>query len=280
MSYVLAAVVVIASLTYIVVRGRSRFGNEYSRLRLAAVAQSSQSPMPVLTEQDISSLPAPVQRYLRVTGSMNKARIKNVQVSYDAELIQKPGQRGRPGPAEQFDCFDPPKRLFFMRSRMYGLPVAVLHHYEGIRASMKVRIASLFNVVDSHGDELARTETVTLLNDLCFLAPCWLADERLSWRQIDDFQTEVVFTNGPHRVSAILVFDDAGDLVNFISQDRGVFQSDGSLKNFRWSTPMRTYRDFDGRRVATQGEAIWHYPEGDFVYGRFTLKTIRFDATS
>jgi hypothetical protein len=185
-----------------------------------------------------------------------------------------------PGPAEQFDCFDPPERLFFMQSRMYGLPVAVLHHYEGIRASMRVRVASLFNVVDAHGDELARTETVTLLNDLCFLAPCWLADERLTWRQINDFQTEVVFTNGPHRVSAILVFDDAGDLANFISQDRGVLESDGSLKNFRWSTPMQAYREFDGRRVATQGTAIWHYPEGDFVYGRFTLKAIHFDVTS
>jgi hypothetical protein len=43
---------------------------------------------------------------------------------------------------------------------------------------------------------------------------------------------------------------------------------------------MRAYRDFGGRRVATQGEAIWHYPEGDFVYGRFTLKTINFDITS
>jgi hypothetical protein len=236
--------------------------------------------MPVLTEQDVSSLPAPVQRYLRVTGSMNKPWIKNVHVSYDAELIQKPGQPGMPGPAEQFDYFDPPKRLFFMRSRMFGLPVEVLHIYEGARASMRVRVASLFNVVDARSDELARTETVTLLNDLCFFAPCWLADERLAWRQIDDFQTEVVFTNGPHKVRAILVFDDAGDLVNFISEDRGILRSDGSLKNFRWSTPMQAYREFDGRRVATQGAAIWHYPEGDFVYGRFTLKAIHFDVES
>jgi hypothetical protein len=280
MIYVLVAIVVVASLTYIVIRSRSNLAAEYSRLRLAAVAQSPKSPMPVLAEQDISLLPVPVQRYLCVTGSINKPRIKNMQISYDAELIQKPGQPGLPGPVDQFDSFDPPKRLFFMQSRMFGIPVAVLHNYEGVRASMRVRVASLFNVVDVHGDELARTETVTLLNDLCFLAPCWLVDERLAWRPVDDLQTEVVFTNGPHKVSAVLVFDGAGYLVNFISEDRGVLQGDGSIKNFRWSTPMQAYRDFDGRRVATQGAAIWHYPEGDFTYGRFTLKTIGFDLTS
>jgi hypothetical protein len=56
MSYVLTAVVLVALLTYMVIRSRSHVGNEYFRLRLAAVAQSSQSPLPVLTKPDISSL--------------------------------------------------------------------------------------------------------------------------------------------------------------------------------------------------------------------------------
>jgi hypothetical protein len=34
---------------------------------------------------------------------------------------------------------------------------------------------------------------------------------------------------------------------------------------------MRNYQGFDGRRYTTEGEAIWHYPEGDFVYGKFKL---------
>jgi len=153
----------------------------------------------------------------------------------------------------------------------------VLHDYEGTRASMTVRVASLFDVVDVHGAALACTETVTLLNDLCFFAPSWLADPRLAWQPVDGQHADVTFTQGPHRVSARLEFNAAGELVNFISDDRGALQKDGSLRLLRWSTPMREYREFDGRRVATQGEAVFHYPEGDFVYGRFVLKQIRFD---
>jgi hypothetical protein len=153
----------------------------------------------------------------------------------------------------------------------------VLHDYEGIRASMTVRMASLFNGVDVHSDALARTETVTLLNDLCIYAPSWFTDPRLAWQSVDDRHADVVFTQGPHRVSARLEFNDAGELVNFISEDRGALQKDGSLRLLRWSTPMREYREFEGRRVATRGEAIFHYPEGDFVYGRFALRQIGFD---
>jgi hypothetical protein len=160
-----------------------------------------------------------------------------------------------------------------MRSRMLGLPVKVLHHYEGHHASMVVRVASLFNVVDIHSDELARTETVTLLNDLAVFAPAWLVDPRLTWRPVNDRQADVTFTNGPHTITASLWFNDAGELVNFTSEDRGALQDDGSFKYVRWSTPMRAYREFDGQRVATEGDAIWHYPEGDFVYGRMKLKS-------
>lgn len=50
------------------------------------------------------------------------------------------------GQAEQYDHISPPKRLFFMQTTMYGLPVSVLHDYEGTTATMRVRLASLYNV--------------------------------------------------------------------------------------------------------------------------------------
>jgi hypothetical protein len=273
----LLVLAVVAGGLFALVRRRPDLATEYQRRRLAALAAAPAQPPLLLTEAHLASLPAPVQRYLRATGSVGKPRVQSLQVAYDAEMFNKPGQPGMSGPAEQFNRFDTPRRLFFMRTRMSGLPVMVLHDYEGSRASMTVRVASLINVVDLNSDALARTETVTLLNDLCFFAPSWLADPRLTWQPIDDRHAGVSFTQGPHRVSATLEFNDAGELVNFISEDRGALQPDGSLRLLRWSTPMREYREFEGRRVATRGEAIFHYPEGDFVYGRVALKQIGFD---
>jgi hypothetical protein len=248
------------------------FKADYLRQLQVETASDKTRPQPVLTEENIVHLPAPVQRYLRMNGSIGKPRVNSVHAVFDAEMFQKQGQAGMRGQAEQYDRISPPKRLFFMQTTMYGFPVSVLHDYEGTTATMRVRLASLYNVVNLVGrEDLARTETVTLLNDLSFFMPSWLTDDRLTWQPINDQSTKVTFTNGPHKVAATLHFNAQYELVNFVSEDRGALQDDGSLRVVRWSTPMHTYKDFDGRRYATAGEAVWHYPEGDFVYGRMRL---------
>jgi len=231
-----------------------------------------------LTEADGASLPEPVRRWLQRSGAIGKPPLRSFHIVYDALMFNQPGHRSLPGPAEQFNIVAQPlRRLFFMSSRMFGLPMAVLHDYEGSEASMRVRVARLFDAVDQSNADLARTETVTLLNDLCFWAPSSLVGPPFAWQALDAQHTDVVFTNGPHRVRATLVFDDSGDLVDFTSDDRSQMQRDGSLQRLHWSTPMQDHQVIDGRRVPMRGEAIWHRPEGAFVYGRFVVRRIRFD---
>ena len=86
-----------------------------------------------------------------------------------------------------------------------------------------------------------------------------------------DSRARVAFTLGPNTVSADLVFNAAGELVDFISDDRGMLEKDGSLRILRWTTPMGRYHDFDGWRLATEGDAIWHRPDGPFTYGHMRL---------
>jgi hypothetical protein len=256
---------------YLASRLRPDLTTDFEAQRAAELAADAGREKTVITEDSIAALPAPVQRYMRLTGAVGKPRVTSIRLMFEAEMFSRPGAAGMRGMAAQYDRFDPPKRLFHMTSRMSGLPVAVLHDYAGHQARMTVRLASLYNVVDLAGDELSRTETVTLLNDLCFFAPSWLTDPRLRWTAIDDRTASVAFTNGPHTVSARLEFNAAGELVNFISEDRGALQGDGTLRVVPWSTPMRSYRDVGGLRLAGEGEAIWHYPEGDFTYGRMKL---------
>ena len=268
----------VAAALFVSTRPGANLAAEYEQRVDAVQRQRPTQASDPLAPPDMAALPAPVQRYLLRSGVLCKPRTSSFRLTFEAEMFSKPNQAGMRGVAQQLDVIEQPRRLFFMQTRMAGLPVAVLHDYAGSDASMRVRLASLFDVVDQRGDALARTETVTFLNDLCFFAPSALVDSRFTWRAIDDRKAEVQFTSGPHTVSATLIFDASGDLVNFISDDRAVLEPAGSLRRRRWSTPMRHHRDFGGRRLPTEGEAIWHLPEGDFVYGRFALRQAEFDA--
>jgi hypothetical protein len=104
-----------------------------------------------------------------------------------------------------------------------------------------------------------------------------LFHKQLTWQEIDDFSAKVTLSNGEYKVSAVLDFNDRGELVNFSSEDRYALQADGTQKKMKWSTPIGNYQEIDGRKVPFSGATIWHYPEGDFTYGRFTLKDIKYN---
>ena len=244
---------------------------EFARMLKQELGSDTARPHPVVTEQSLAALPDPVRRYVLQSGAVGKPRPASLVVTYDAQMFSKPGAPAMTGVALQYDRFDPPKRLFFLPTSMAGLPVKVLHNYDGTAATMKVRVAGLYTMVDAGGPEFSRAETVTLLNDLCLFAPAWLTDPRLTWTAIDDHTSGVTFTNGPHTVRATLHFNAAGELVNFTSQDRGEVAADGTLTAKLWLTPLRDYRDFHGLRAASYGEAIWSEATGDFAYGKFTV---------
>ena len=102
----------------------------------------------------------------------------------------------------------------------------------------------------------------------------------MTWAEIDLFSTKVTLTNGKYIVSAILYFNESDELINFMSDDRSALQADGTVKNFRWTTLVSNYRVFEGRKLPIVGKTIWHYPEGEFTYGVFTLKSIKYNVSN
>ena len=237
------------------------------------------SAMPPLEEEDIRHLPLPVQRYLIYTGSVGKPRLQNVRATLTGQMQMTTDGSWIDITARQYDFFDQSTRLFFIESTMYGVPLEGLHLYEGESATMRIRLASLIQVVDARGPEMNRGETVTLFNDMCLLAPASLIDPRISWETIDSLNVDARFSNAGNTIGARLCFNDTGELTDFSSNDR-YQSSDGKVYlNYRWSTPVGAYREFQGYRLASYGEAIWHTPEGDQTYARFNIHEVEFNGT-
>jgi len=231
----------------------------------------------VLSEHETSFLPACVQKYLAYTGVIGKSKPQNVCIEFDAEMFGKPGDKPMKSHSVQHNFYGNYSRLFLMKASKMGIPISALHLYMNEQASFQVKVAELFKVVNITGEELTKAETVTLLNDMCVFAPGSLTDERLSWKEIDSLSCEVILINGKYKVSAILLFNEAGELINFVSDDRSALQDNGSMKQVRWETPISDYREFEGRKIPTSGKTIWKYREGDFTYGMFSLTSIKYN---
>lgn len=276
----IANLILLAAVAYgFMSEGPPSFAAEYERnveARLGdAASVGTRAPdgdaSAVLTEEDLAPLPEPVQRYIRRMGSVGQPWVDHVHTVWRGRIRSGPDDPWMPFTAEQFNVPHEPARFFLMDARKAGLPVDVLHAFRDGAASMRVRLLSMIPLVNARGLEMTRAETVTLLNDMVLLYPSALVDPRLGpyvgWEALDESSARVRYTVGANEVSAVLKFNDEGDLVDFVSDDRLAASPDGSaFVQWRWSTPVADYRSFGDLRLMSRGEGLWHAPEGTYSY--------------
>jgi len=139
---------------------------------------------------------------------------------------------------------------------------------------MDIRLFGLFSVVNESGAVMDKTETVTLFNDMCLLAPATLIDKRIQWKSIDNKSVQAIFTNHGISISAILYFNEKGQLINFLSNDRTALPDH---KQYPFTTPVYAYRSINDHNIPANAYAVYEYPDGKFVYGKFRLKDIEYN---
>ena len=219
------------------------FNNDVT-VRLETSSKIEKNP---LIEKDIEHLPLPVQKYLRYAGVINKEKVNNVRIVFDVEMREK-GKDWFKATSVQYNFFDEPTRLFFMKGKMFGMTVPGYHRYVEANAMMDIRLFGLFTIVKQSGEIMNKTETVTLFNDMCLMVPATLIDKRIQWEPIDSLTTKAIFTNRGISISATLHFNELGQLINFTSDDRTAISD---MKKYRFSTPVTDYKNVNGINVPT-----------------------------
>jgi hypothetical protein len=263
--------------------GPSSFHAQWQERATQALAEADPAP-PVLRESDLDELPAPLATYIRRSGAVGQPQVASLYADFRGRIRSGPDAAWMPFTGQQVNTFGTrPERVFLMDATRSGLPVTVFHSYADVTATMRAKVLSLVTVVDASGPEMDRGETVTVFNDLVVLAPGAIPEAPVRWTAVDATHVRGVFTNGAQTVTAELTFDDAGDLVDFVSDDRLRASADGrSFTHQSWSTPLSGRRDAHGHRILTSGEGRWHAPgpEGWFTYVELSFDDVIYNVHS
>ena len=254
--------------------GEWSFGGWYKTEAEVGLAQTAKMSASVLSETDIEPLPEPVKKYLRYTGAIGKPKVNNFKVKFVGKLRKNDESEWMPFTSEQYNFQESATRLFFMNAVMKNLPVAGFHCFKNGKAFMDIRLLSLLKVQYQDGEEMNTAETVTFFNDMCCMAPATLIDKRIKWLETDNSKVKAEFTNNGITITAWLYFNDKGKLINFISNDR--FNVDAGEK-LPWSTPLKDYKEINGRKIPGYAEAVYSYPKGDSAYGTFSFSSIEYN---
>jgi hypothetical protein len=231
----------------------------------------------LLLEGDIVHLPEIVKKYIRYVGAIGKEKVFNFRALFSGVIRSKPEDSGMKLKSEQYNFFEEPTRIFYIAAWKMGIPALGLHLYKNEKAIMIIKLLGLFKIVDAKGKEMDQGETVTLFNDMCFMAPASLIDSNIEWETIDPLTVNAVYTNGSIKISAKLFFNEEGALINFISNDRFETADGKTYDNYPWSTPVSGYRQSGDRKFPVSAKTIYHRPKGDFCYGEFVIEKIDYN---
>ena len=227
-----------------------------------------------VTEEDLVPLPALMRTYLTRMGVVGRPRVRNMRVTFNAQMRGSATAAWMPATATQYEFFQQPARLFYMKASRAGVPFDIFHRYVDEAATFQVRIAGVFPMVDKRGQGLTNDETVTLMNDVLVMAPAAVLDLPFTFESSGERSLRATFANAGFRVAAVLTFDQAGDLVGFTSSDRSHDREGGAAT---WSTPISDYRVVDGIRIGARGDANWIDASGEWTYGRFEITSIAYN---
>lgn len=237
----------------------------------------------MVTEADLAPLPEPVRRYLRFMRVVGHPRDWSFRMESAGRFRMRPDGRWMDCEAWQYNSCFKVSRTFLMRMRLGGwIPMRARDTYVGGRGRMVGKLLGLITVVDGRGEELDRGELVTWLNDAVLIAPSMLLGPETRWSKVGADAFEVAFTDCGRTVKACVTVDDRGAPRGFSTMDRFRYDADrpgARWAHERWSTPVAGWQMVGSRPVYTRGSAIWHLPQGHFVYAEFRprLETLAFN---
>lgn len=232
-----------------------------------------------LTEADVAELPAVLRKYIARSGAIGQPRVRNFHLTFDGRIRSGPEAPWMAFTGEQYNTIEPKARFFMLDASMRGVPVEVFHRFTSGQATMRVKAIALVPVLAAQGPEMTTAETVTLFNDMCVFAPGSLVDPGIQWGTVGDRVVEGTFTNAGITVRALLTFNDAFELVDFVSNDRLAGSSDGkSFTAMRWSTPLGDYASFGSHYLSGYGTGRWHPRDAPpYDYIQLSLRSIGYN---
>lgn len=215
------------------------------------------------SETQMERLPDPVRRYLHKAGAMRDppARFIHLRQTGEFRISRKSGWSKMR--AEQwFNALSPE---FVWHATVKPFPLFWVEGRDSLvrgKGSMIIRLLSVITVVDARGKEMDVSSIVRYLSEMPWFPSSLLPSECLRWERVGDKAARATLVHGGLSVSMTFTFNDEDEIMEGYSEDRFV---EDRLKQ-PWIVRYGAYREIEGFRIPTDGNASWKTKDGEFTY--------------
>jgi hypothetical protein len=220
---------------------------------------------------DISTLPIPVQTWMKVSGIIGKEPIKSVYMKQNYLIKLKPEQKDwYSASAEQYSTVRPPS--FVWKAELEMMPfISAFGRDKFIdgEGEMVFKLFSVFAVAnDGHNSQINEAALQRFLGEIAWYPSAALGNN-ITWESIDGHSAKATLTIDGLSGSGIFTFDQDGHPMSFSAMR---YQGSGlEAKRIEWVVTLTTRKDFEGIIIPTEGELTWKMSTGDWNWAKFEI---------
>ncbi|EAY25467.1 conserved hypothetical protein [Microscilla marina ATCC 23134] len=229
----------------------------------------------VITEKDISSLPAVVQKWLVNVGVIGKKPVTSVRLTQDLQLKMTPEQsEWNNGVAEQYITVQPPAFNWSIKTRMGVMGVVGRDKFENGQGEMIIKLMSLVSVADAKQNE--KVDQATLQRYLAEIV--WYPTASLSpyivWEQIGDNAAKATMSVHKTKGTGVFYFDDHGNFLKFTApRYKDLKDKEPKL----WTVAAIKTEERNGVKIPVELKADWELDNGNWTWLKLKIKDIDYN---
>jgi hypothetical protein len=232
------------------------------------------------SHDELSGLPAPVQRYFRAALSDGQPMISAVRVEHSGTFnMSETGERWRPFTSTQRVITRRPG--FDWEGRIEMLPGLAVRVHDAYIAGEGILHASLFGLVSLANlrgtPEVAQGELMRFFAEAAWYPTALLPSQGVRWEAVDDTSAKATLKDGETAPLTMLFrFREDGLIESVRAEARGRAVA-GTVVPTPWEGRWGGYELRDGMRVPIDGEVSWILPEGRKPYWRGRITRLGYE---
>jgi len=253
--------------------GAGRFQQAYDAEKSALLQRGTFTPAYSVDPAAVGELPAPVKRYLELSGALSAPPVRTVVLKQAGAIRTAAGKPWMAFEAEQVYSVEPPGFLWLARSRFAPfIDIWVRDKFVDGRGNMLVRLFGLFALVDADGPGIDQGAALRFWGEIIAF-PSAVLSPHLAWHPVGANEARMLIAQGGLQLDARVEFTADGEPTAFHANRYRDVNGRQVLTPF--SGFLTDWKVVDGKRIPAHWEAVWHLAEGDLTYVKIDVLAVR-----
>lgn len=221
---------------------------------------------------DYSALPPPVKNFFSIILPETQRNIRFAHIRHVGQFRQRPDDDWYPVKGIAHYAGDEPG---FVWKGKFSKKTAHLTYLNGQGESF-LKFFDSITLLKSSGQETSVSLLVRYLMESIWFPTSLLPINGVQWSPIDAKSARMTLRNHGITVSVIAFFDENGLISHMETYDK--FRDfKNHFEKSRFIMKCENYTEINGIKIPMNLQFIWAQPEGDFQYGEFDIRDVKYE---